>query len=281
MIDDPAGTALREHLDDVLSGVRPHPFLLENVRAEHDRRSRRRAMAMASGSALTAATATAVVLWGSTIDLGHHVGGHHTQPTPLASPSYPPAQPDERWFAEPYALPRPSGEIARIALPSEDNDPANSRRTLLVWYNAPKDTFCEHDIVQSPDYPEGSERAGGGSSGGCSAIPPSNPRHTGLVSGSENCKGDSWLYWFGVVGADAPTVEVRGVGGPDPQVTTQQLDGAPTPFFVVIDATAPVLEFRYLAADGHLVREQLERHSLARGGATYCGNPTPTPTPSG
>jgi hypothetical protein len=225
-----------------------------------------------------------------------HVTGPRpaVQPTPLVTPtpsptmpSYPPAQPDPRWFANPFGLPRPSGEIARIPLRSEDNDPVGSRRTLLVWYNATKNTFCEHDIVQTERYPEGSDRAGGGGGGGCSATPMALPwRRTQLVTGTESCREDYWPYWLGVVGADAPIVKVHGVPGPNPKVIVQRLQGAPTSFFVAVDAIAPVLLFDYLDAQGHLVRQQRQSHHVVPGRPLNCASlptpaPTPTPTPSG
>ncbi len=283
MIDDPTGIALRDHLDDLLAGVRPHPSLLDNIRTEHHRRSRRRAIAMASGSVLTSAVATAVVVWGSTAGVVHHGhggGGRTPQPVPLASPTYPPAQPDETWFSA-FGLPRPSGQIARFTLPPDDNDPPDSQHTLLVWYNAGKDTFCAMDIVQTAQYPQGSRLAGGGG-GGCSDSSPGHTTHTGLVTSSESCNRDYWPYLFGLVGANAPVVKVHGVGGPDPELIVKRLDGAPRSFFIVIDATAPALRFDYFASDGHLVRQDIERHGgLGPNAPVDCHQPVPTASPPG
>jgi len=289
MIDDPTGLALREHLDAVLADVVPQPSLLDGIRADYDRRMRRRAAMLAGGSALTAAAATATVLVASNVGAADRGVAPGTEPSasssPSVSPTYPPPQPPERIFTGPYAFARPSGEIATFPLALHQNDPADSRRTLLVWYNAPEDVFCATDILQTSSDPGGGGTGGGG---GCSATPTSKIRRSGLVLGSENCPNGGWGYWFGVVGADTATVEAHAIGGPDPTVTVRRLDGAPTPFFVITDVHASVIDFRYLDADGNEVGHQqstLPQPAIPGSCSTVTGpipnpNPTPTPTPT-
>lgn len=261
MNDDAGGLALRDHLEVVLADVAPRPSLLADIRAEHQRRLRMRAVGLGVGSAVTAAAATAAVLLVPALGAdGDHRGG---QPVPLDSAAYPPAQPAEKWFTRPYPLPRPSGEIAQYALPAQERDPAGSQRTLLVWYNADKDAYCAHDIVQTAANPEGSDDPS--TTGGCSANPPITMRRTGLVMGSVNCKKQGWEYWFGVLVPGATTVKVDGVGGPDPAVVVRRLDGAPRSFFLVIDPAAPTMVFRYLDADGHQVGDLQDATPLASG----------------
>jgi len=288
MTDDPTGLALREHLDAVLADVAPRSSLLDGIHDEYGRRMRRRATVVAGGSALTAAAATATVLVASNIGAADRGVAPDTEPSasssPTDSPTYPPPQPPERIFTGPYAFPRPSGEVATFPLALDQNDPADSRRTLLVWYNAPEDSFCASEILQTSSDP-----GGGGGGGGCSATPTQKIRRTGLVLGSENCANGGWGYWFGVVGADTATVEAHAAGGSDPTVTVRQLDGAPTPFFVVtdIDIHAPEIDLRYLDADGNEVGHQQQTlpHPASPGSCTTMTgpilNPNPNPTPSG
>jgi hypothetical protein len=279
MTDDPTGLALRDHLDEVLAGLAPDPSLLHSIRAERQRRLRRRTAVLGCASVLTAVTATGAVLWGSLV-AGERDGGRPTPlasapgPSPSESPSsapsasYPPAQPNEQWFTGPYAFPRPTGEIVRFPMQLEERDPSDSRRTLLVWYSAPKDTFCAMDLLQTRDHPDGEPSSG---VGGCSAAPSVQPRHTNIVNASESCGRIAFPFVFGVLGDDATTVKAYGVGGPDPDVTLRPLDGAPTSLFVVVDATAPALIFRYLDADGHVVREQnLRNHHNLPGEPVNC-----------
>lgn len=292
MTDDPTGVALREHLDEILGGVTPSPALLDGIRAGYDRRMRRRATALACGSALTVAAATVAVLLTPTVGNSRqttHPGGRPSVgPTPTVTapvpPDYPPAEPSEKLLTGPFAFPRPSGEIARFRMNHEPGDRAGSRRTLLVWYNAPKDVFCAVDVVQSPDDPNAQRGATYG--GGCSLEPAPTTWHTGLVTGSEACDGKYWHYWFGVVGANTATVKAHVAHGPDPDpdVIVGHLDGAPRSFFVVIDVpaptTKPAIVFRYLDANGRVVGEQtriIDNHGDPRG----CAAPRATVSPGG
>ncbi|MDQ1683999.1 MAG: hypothetical protein QOC82_736 [Frankiaceae bacterium] len=283
MSDDTTGVALRDHLDEVLAGVTPSPTLLDDVRAAHHRRSRRRATVVAFGSALGTAAATAIVVWGPTFaGAPGDGGGHrHSQPAPLASPSYsspsyPPPQPREKWFHGPYAYGRPTSDVATFPLAAREQDPANSRRTLLVWYAATEAEYCVRDILQSPDDPYGD--ADGRSGGGCTLVPAQGPTRTNVRESSETCT--RWAYVVGMIAPDTARVEARGIGGPTPAVTVRQIRGAPAPVFVVVDASAPTFVFRYLDAAGHQVGYRLMTHHIP-GGATRCVPTVPTPTPSG
>jgi hypothetical protein len=273
MSDDRAGLALREHLGDVLADVMPRPTLLDDIHAAHQRRLRRRASLLAAGSALTVAAATAAVLWTTTTTGGH--GLVRTKITPAASPSYGPPKPLEEWFTSSFPLARPTGEIVAIPLSSDVLDPADSKRSLVVWYNAGQDVFCSGEVVQDRDHPDGWRGAGGGAS--CTDNARHRPWASQITSGASNCQGTR--YWFGVIGVDAPKVEVTGVGGPDPTLTLRGLEGAPSPFFVVTDIKAPAVLFRYLDAHGKLVRQVTDPTHHA----PDCGPlpVVPTPTPSG
>ncbi|MDQ1747636.1 MAG: hypothetical protein QOD07_1899 [Frankiaceae bacterium] len=256
MTDDATGLALRDHLDGVLAGVVPSATLLDTVHAAHHRRVRRRAMALSSGAALTVAAATAAVVVGA-------AGGAPTTPDhkahqpipPASAPSYGTPKPQERWFAGRFAFPRPSGEVAVYPVHPERKDPADTRRSLLVWYSAPAKMYCAHDVLQTPDHPDGDD--GPTSGGSCAALPQSMPPRTLLSSFGGEC--GSFEFVLGIVGVDAPKVEARAVGGPNPDVIIRRLDQAPAPFFLVVDAKAQALMMRYYDAGGHFLRYQMAR----------------------
>ena len=256
MNDDTTALALRDHLEHVLAGLAPQPSLLTEIHHRHDRRVRRHALALSTGAALTVAAATAVVLIGAAS--GASTGGDRKrhQPTPLASsPSYSTPKPQESWFTGKIAFPRPTGEIAVYPVQSWKSDPTNSRRSLLVWYDAPARTYCAHDILQTPDNPDGDP--GPRSGGSCAAIPRTVTLRTELASYAGACGG--FEYVLGLVGPDAPKVEARAIGGPNPDVIVRRLDDAPMPFYLVRDAKAQALMMRYYNAAGHFLRYQMAR----------------------